>query len=173
MKQKFLLNEQIRENRLLIIDEQGNKLGEMSRNEALDLARSKNLDLVLFSSTGDKSIAKIIDYGKFIYESKKKEKENKKNQVLVKNKEIKIKPQIGTHDLMVRVENAKKWLKLGYRIRFVVLVYGRIGTKIDLIYEIYNKFIELVGDSAIVQSPLKKVSGVQYESFLINNTEKK
>lgn len=171
MKNKFVLNEQIRERTLLVIDENGSKLGEMSKQEALDLARSKNMDLVLFSS-GDKPTAKIIDYGKFIYESKKKAKESKKNQVLVKNKEIKVKPQIGDHDLKVRVENAKKWLESGYRIRFVVLAYGRIGTKTDLIFDIYNKFISLLGDQVLVQSPLKKASNVQYESFLISNNKK-
>lgn len=168
MKNKFVLNEQIREDKLLIIDDKGSKLGEMSKTEALELAKSKNMDLVLFS-TGDKATAKIIDYGKFIYESKKKIKESKKNQALVKNKEIKVKPQIGDHDLNVRVENAKKWLSSGYRIRFVVLAYGRIGTKTDLIYDIYNKFISLVGDKAQVQIPLKRSSNVQYESFLISN----
>lgn len=171
MKNKFVLNGQIRDKRLLVIDENGQRLGKMTREEALELAQSKELDLVLFSS-GDKPTAKIIDYGKFIYESKKKAKENKKNQVQVKNKEIKVKPQIGDHDLNFRVENAKKWLKSGYRIRFVVLAYGRIGTKVDLIQEIYKKFIDLVGDEAIVQIPLKKASNVQYESFLIPNNKK-
>lgn len=172
MKNKFVLNEDIREKTLLVIDENGNKLGEMSKQEALELARQNSKDLVLFSS-GDKPTAKIIDFGKYIYDQKKKSKENKKTQVQTKNKEIKIRPQIGLHDLMVRVDNAKKWLESGYRIRFVVLAYGRIGTKVDQIEETYNKFISLLEDKAIVQSPLKKVSNVQYESFLIANKAKK
>ena len=61
MKNKFVLNGQIRDKRLLVIDENGQRLGEMSRDEALELAQSKELDLVLFSS-GDKPTAKIIDY---------------------------------------------------------------------------------------------------------------
>lgn len=172
MKNKFVLNENIREKRLLVIDDQGNKLGEMSKDEALEVAKSKSMDLVLFSS-GDKPTAKIMDFGKYVYDQKKKNKENKKAQVQTKNKEIKVKPQIGEHDLMVRVENAKKWLESGYRIRFVVLAYGRIGTKVDQIEEVYNKFISLLEDKATVQSPLKKVSNVQYESFLIANKNKK
>ncbi len=172
MKNKFVLNEDIREKTLLVIDENGNKLGEMSKQDALELARQHSKDLVLFSS-GDKPTAKIIDFGKFVYDQKKKSKENKKTQVQTKNKEIKVKPQIGLHDLMVRVDNAKKWLESGYRIRFVVLAYGRIGTKVDQIEEVYNKFISLLEDKAVVQSPLKKVSNVQYESFLIANKGKK
>lgn len=143
-------------------------MGVLSKAEALELAKSKELDLVLFSS-GDSPIAKIIDYGKYVYQSKKKNKESKKNHIQIKNKEIKVKPVIGDHDLNVRVENAKKWLDSGYRIRFVVLAYGRIGTKVDQIYAIYEKFISLVGDKAVVQSPLKKASNVQYESFLISS----
>ncbi|MDE6429537.1 MAG: translation initiation factor IF-3 [Malacoplasma sp.] len=166
MINRFVLNEQIRENRLLIIDSDGTNLGEMTKQEALELAQKQGMDLVLFS-TGDKPIAKIIDYGKFVYENKKKNKENKKNQVKVKNKEIKVKPAIGIHDLEVRVKNAKEWLSSGYRIRFVVLTYGRIATKVDLVYELYEKFISMVGDCATIQQPLKKVSNVQYESFLI------
>lgn len=168
MKNKFILNENIKEQELLVIDENGKKLGTMSKKEALELAKEKELDLVLFSS-GDLPTAKIIDYGKFIYETKKKNKESKKNQVQVKNKEIKVKPGIAIHDLNVRVENAKKWLDSGYRIRFVVLTYGRIGSKLDQIQEVYEKFVSLVGDKATVQIPLKKISNVQYESFLIPN----
>ncbi|MCF0217922.1 MAG: translation initiation factor IF-3 [Malacoplasma sp.] len=166
MNKKFIINESIRDRRLLIIDANGNKLGEMDRQQALDLAKSQGLDLVLFS-TGEKPIAKIIDFGKYSYESKKKNKENKKNQVKVKNKEIKIKPTIGDHDLQVRVRNAKEWLNSGFRVRFVILTYGRIATKVDLVFQLYNRFLELVGDCATVQQPLKKASNVQYECYLI------
>lgn len=172
MKNKFILNEQIREKTLLVIDENGNKLGEMTTKEALEIAKSKSMDLVQFSS-GDRPTAKIIDYGKFIYEQKKKNKESRKNQVQIKNKEIKVKPQIGIHDLEVRVKNALEWLESGHRIRFVVLAYGRIGTKVDQIEEVYNKFISLLGNKAVIQSPLKKVTGTQYESFFIANKVKK
>ena len=172
MKNKFILNEKIRENSLFVIDENGQKIGEMTKAAALELAKSKSMDLVQFSF-GDKATAKIIDYGKFIYEQKKKTKESKKKQVQVKNKEIKVKPQIGIHDLMVRVENAKKWLESGFRIRFVVLAYGRIGTKTDQIKDVYEKFISLLEEKGVVQIPLKKVSNVQYESFIVANKNKK
>lgn len=169
MKNKFVLNHQIREKKMLVIDAESNtNLGIMSKIEALEIAKEKGLDLVLFSS-GDTPTAKIIDYGKFIYESKKKSKENKKNQVQIKNKEIKVRPQIGDHDLNVKIENAKRWLASGFRIRFVVLAYGRMGYKLPQINEVYNKFVNSVGDIAIVQQSLKKASHVQYESFLVPN----
>ncbi len=164
---KYLLNEDIKEKSLFVIDENGEKLGEISTKEALQMAYSKSLDLVLFSKGDGKSIAKILDFKKFVYENKKKIKESKKNQIIVKNKEIKVKPTIGSHDLNVRIQNAKKWLSSGDRIRFVVLAYGRIGTKTELIDEIYQKFISALEEEAKIQTPLKRISPVQYEAILI------
>ena len=166
---KYIINESIKEKSLMVIDELGEKLGEMHTEKALELAYSKNLDLVLFSKGEGKPVAKIVDYNKFMYESKKKAKESKKNQTVVKNKETKVKPTIGDHDLNVRIENAKKWLNCGDRIRFVVLAYGRIGTKTELIDEIYLKFINALADHGVVQKPLKRISAVQYESIIIPN----
>lgn len=166
-QEKYMINDEIRTPELLVVDENGEKLGSMKTRAAIELARSKNLDLVLISAKGALSIAKILDYGKFLFERKKKIKENKRNQTIVKNKEIKVKPAIGIHDLMVRVNNAIKWLGEGNRIRFVVLAYGRIGTKTDLIYDVYNKFIELLDGHCEIQTELKKINPVQYESILI------
>lgn len=168
-KDGFQINEEIKVKSLLVIDEAGEKLGEMDTKSALDLANSKNLDLVLVSSNNGTNIGKILDYGKFIYEMKKKSKDSKKNQVIVKNKEIKVKPTIGMHDLMVRVNNAKKWLSAGNQIKFVVLVYGRIGTKTDMITEIYDKFIAELGDDVKVLKPLKQNSPTKYEALLVPN----
>ncbi|MGL4647673.1 MAG: translation initiation factor IF-3 [Mycoplasmoidaceae bacterium] len=165
---KYLLNEDIKDKTLFVIDDNGEKLGELETKKALELAYAKNLDLVLLSKNNEKAIAKIIDFKKFIYESKKKKKESKKNQNVIKNKEIKVKPTIGDHDLNVRIANAKKWLAAGDRIRFVILAYGRIGTKTELIQEIYEKFINALGEDAKIQTPLKSISPVQYEAIIIS-----
>lgn len=170
-KQKYLVNNAIKLDKLLVIDDNGQNLGVIDKNEALQIAQEKELDLVLFS-TGDQPIAKIIDYGKFVYDSSKKNKNTKKKHNQIKNKEIKVKPQIGMHDLQVRVKNAKEWLSLNYRVRFVILAYGRIGYKTELINDIYHKFIELLGDCATIQAPLKKISKVQYEAYFVPNKNK-
>lgn len=168
-KDNFFVNDEIKVKKLMVIDETGEKLGEMETSAALELANSKNLDLVLVSTNENMNIAKILDYGKFIYEMKKKAKTSKKNQVVVKNKEIKVKPMIGDHDLMVRVNNAKKWLSQGNQIKFVVLVYGRVKTKTEMITEIYDKFVNALGDSVKVMKPLKMISQVKYEALLVPN----
>jgi translation initiation factor IF-3 len=96
------INEKIYDSKLLVIDENGNKLGAMDKNAAISLAKERGYDLVLFvpaSKTGGLSIAKIVDYGKFAYEQKMKEKQSRKNQSVIKIKEVKVRPQIGDHDL--------------------------------------------------------------------------
>ena len=168
-KEGFLVNNEIRVKKLLVIDETGEKLGEMEISAAQELANSKNLDLVLVSSNNGINIGKILDYGKFIYEMKKKAKDSKKNQVVVKNKEIKVKPMIGDHDLMVRVNNAKKWLSQGYQIKFAVLVYGRVRTKTEMITEIYEKFINAIGDVGKVAKELKASTPVRYDALIVPN----
>jgi translation initiation factor IF-3 len=96
------INEKIQDARLLVIDENNNKLGAMNKMDAIHLARERGYDLVLFvpaDKTGGLSIAKIVDYGKFTYEQKMKAKQSRKNQSIIKVKEVKVRPQISDHDL--------------------------------------------------------------------------
>ena len=96
-----LINNKIRVPMLDVIDETGKHLGTLKRDEALKIAQSRDLDLVVIAIQDRKVIAKILDYGKFKFEQKRKQKENKKKQQIASVKEIKIKPLIGDHDLKV------------------------------------------------------------------------
>ena len=107
-KDNILINEKIKFKVLDVIDETGQHLGEMNRDDALKLAQNKDLDLLVIAIQNNKVIAKILDYGKFKFEQKRKQKANKKNQQVIKIKEIKVKPLIGDHDLNVKAQNAKK-----------------------------------------------------------------
>jgi translation initiation factor IF-3 len=96
------INEKITDQELLVIDQDGNKLGKLTRQQALEKAKEAELDLVLFvpkEKTGSLSIAKIIDFGKFNYQEKLKQKQSKKSQSVILMKEVKVRPQIGNHDL--------------------------------------------------------------------------
>jgi translation initiation factor IF-3 len=96
------INEKITDDKLLVIDENGIKLGIMNKMAAVNLAKERGYDLVLFvpaEKTGNVAIAKIVDYGKFTYEQKMKEKLSRKNQSVIKIKEVKVRPQISDHDL--------------------------------------------------------------------------
>lgn len=102
MNSKYLINDQIHDQKVFVIDENGKNLGVMMTTEAIKLANSKDYDLVLFASaekTKNLAICKIIKYDKFLYQQQIKLKEAKKKQSVVVSKEVKIKPQIGSNDL--------------------------------------------------------------------------
>lgn len=168
-KDSVLINEKIKYRTLDVIDETGAHLGEMDRNEALKLAQSKDLDLVVIAIQGKKVITKILDYGKFKFEQKRKQKENRKNQQVVKVKEIKVKPLIGDHDLKVRAENAKKWLADGDKVKFIIEARGRMSTKPEFVQIVYEKFINLLDGQGKVQQANKQVNNFRYESIIEPN----
>ncbi len=158
---------------MLVIDENGQKLGILSRNEALREAEKRGYDLVLIvpsnQSKNNQAIAKITDYGKMLYEQKVKERLSKKNQTITKVKEIKVRPQIAENDLRWMAKNATNWLNDGNQVKFKIKAYGRIGFKLELIEETYNKFLNLIGEIGKVQIPLKKVTPVLYEAIIVKN----
>ena len=163
------INEKISDQEMLVIDQDGNKLGKLTKQEALQRARDANLDLVLFvpkEKTGSLPIVKIIDFGKFNYEEKLKQKQSKKNQSIILTKEVKVRPQIGSHDLQWRANQAKEWLAKNIQIKFKIQAYGRIGYKPELIEETYQKFLNLIGDSGKIIMPLKKLTPVMYEATI-------
>lgn len=169
MSEKLLANEKILDSHLLVIDEKGNNLGRLSKDEALKLAKLKDLDLVLFvpsSKNNNLPIAKIINFGKYVYDQKIKQKQSKKNQTVIKVKEIKVRPQTGSHDLAWRAKNALNWINDNCQVKFKILAYGRVGYKPELIQETYDKFIKLLEDKVKIIYPLKKISPVLYECTL-------
>jgi translation initiation factor IF-3 len=102
MEVNKIINERIYDNKLIVIDSDGKNLGPMFKNEAISLAREQDLDLVLIvpnKGPNSLAVAKIMDFSKYAYEQKRKDKHAKKNQTVVKVKEIKVRPQIGIHDM--------------------------------------------------------------------------
>lgn len=165
-KDNTLINEKIKFPVLEVIDETGQHLGALKRVEALKLAQEKDLDLVVIAIQDKKVIAKILDYGKFKFEQKRKQKENKKKQQVVNVKEIKVKPLIGDHDLKVRAENAKKWLANGDKVKFIIEARGRMSVKYEYIQLVYDKFIALLGDNIKVVQANKQFNNFRYESII-------
>ncbi len=104
------INREIRADRLRVISESGEQLGVLTLREALAIAESAGLDLVEIAPTAKPPVAKIIDYGKFRYHQQKKEKDSKKAQVQIKVKEIKLKPNIDTHDFQTKLKHAREFL---------------------------------------------------------------
>lgn len=119
------LNEEIRDKELRVIGADGAQLGIMSATQALALAEEQEMDLVKISPNAVPPVCKIMDYSKFCFDQKKREKEAKKNQKVVEIKEIRMSPSIDTNDLNTKVKNAQKFLKDGNRVKVSVRFRGR------------------------------------------------
>lgn len=120
----------------------------MSKSEALRKADEYELDLVLISDKGEVAVAKIIDYGKFKYERKKKESENKKNQKQVETKEIRLRPNIGQHDLDTKVKHARAFIEKGHRVKVSLSYRGREMANQEVGLVTINKFLDSMEDIA-------------------------
>ncbi len=125
--QQPLINEKIRAPKMQLIDHEGNNVGIVSRNQALSMAQDVGLDLVILTERGkdEVPIAKIMDFGKALYEKKKKKAEAKKHQKVIQVKEIKFRPKIGEHDYQTKMKQAIQFLKAGKRVKFTLFFRGR------------------------------------------------
>ena len=119
------LNEEIRDKEIRLIGADGAQLGIMSADEANNMAEEQGLDLVKISPNAVPPVCKIMDYSKFCFDQKKKEKEAKKNQKVVEIKEIRMSPSIDTNDFNTKLKNAQKFLKDGNRVKVSVRFRGR------------------------------------------------
>lgn len=117
---KYLVNEQIRDKELLLIDQDGEKVGIVSGKEAQNMADEQGLDLVKIAPKATPPVARIMDYSKFRYEQEKKRKEERKNQKRVELKEVRMSPNIEAHDLDVRKRKAIEFLKDGDRVKVTI-----------------------------------------------------
>ena len=155
IKQDQLINEQIRFREVQVIDEEGNKLGKMPINEALDIASGKHLDLVLVSSNAENPVCKIMNYGKHKFEQAKREKESKKKQKALETKEIRVTPNIEAHDFNFKSKNARKFLHDGNKVKITVRFRGRELNYVKMGEEVLNKFIEDLSEvSTLEKKPL-------------------
>ncbi len=147
-----LVNEKIRVDRLQLITHDGQNIGVVSRNEALQRAREADLDLVLISEQGGEGfpVAKILDFGKILYSKKKKATEAKKKQKVIKIKEIKIRPKIGEHDLQIKLKQCIQFLAEGKRVKFTLNFKGReAATKNEVGPALFNKVDSAFKDAAL------------------------
>ena len=149
IKQELPINEQIRAKEVQVIDEDGEKLGKHTLNEALDMAFEKKLDLVMVSPNPEMPVCKIMNYGKYKFEQSKREKEARKKQKSFEVKEIRITPNIDTHDFEFKAKNARKFLEDGNKVKITLKFRGREMNYIKLGEEVLQKFIDDLSDISI------------------------
>ena len=119
------LNDEIQDKEIRLIGMGGEQLGIMSAEEANNMAEEQGLDLVKISPNATPPVCKIMDYSKFCYDQKKREKDAKKNQKVVEVKEIRMSPSIDTNDLNTKIKAAQKFLNDGNRVKVSVRFRGR------------------------------------------------
>ena len=150
-----MINEQIRDREVRVIGPNGEQLGIMSAREALNIAQEADLDLVKIVPTANPPVCKIINYGKYRYEQGRREKEAKKKQKTIEVKEIRLSPNIDTNDLNTKVNQAKKFLQKGAKVKVSLRFRGREMAHKDVGREILNAFFEELKDVASVDKPAK------------------
>lgn len=160
-----MINEQIRDKEVLLIGENGEKLGIMVTRDALQMAKEAELDLVKIAPTAKPPVCKIIDYGKYRYELARKEKEAKKKQKVIEVKEVRLSPNIDTNDLNTKMSAARKFLEKGDKVKVTLRFRGREMAHMSKSRYILDDFAEKLADIAVVDKP-PKVEGRSMVIFL-------
>ena len=150
-----MINEQIRDREVRVVSESGEQLGIMSAKEAMKLAQEAELDLVKIAPTAKPPVCKIIDYGKYRYEQARKEKETKKKQRTVEVKEVRLSPNIDTNDMNTKMNNAKKFILKGNKVKVTLRFRGREMAHMQQSKHILDDFADMLKDVAVVEKPAK------------------
>ena len=145
------LNEEIRDKEVRLIGEAGEQLGIVSAEQANAMAEEQGLDLVKISPNATPPVCKIMDYSKFCYDQKKREKDAKKNQRVVEVKEIRMSPSIDTNDLNTKIKSALKFLGDGNRVKVSVRFRGREMAHTNLGEKLLMDFAEACAEVATME----------------------
>ena len=163
---ELMINEQIRDREIRLIGEDGEQLGIMSARDAMKLAREANLDLVKIAPTAKPPVCKIIDYGKYRYDPARREKEPLKKQKTIEVKEIRLSPNIDTNDLNTKVNQARKFVSGGNKVKVAVRFRGRELAHTAVGKTILEDFAQKLSDIAVIDKPAK-LEGKSMVMFLV------
>jgi translation initiation factor IF-3 len=150
------INERIRFPKIRVIDAEGEQLGIITPQEALEIAEERELDLVLVSDKADPPVCRIMDYGKYKFELEKKAREARKKQHSAEVKEVKMRYTIEEHDYQVRVSQADRFLKAGDKVKATITFRGREIQHSDLAEALLKRMSEDLKDLAEVQQYPKR-----------------
>jgi len=147
------VNEMIRVREVRLIDDEGNQLGIVPTNEALKLAKEKELDLVEVSPNANPPVCKILDYGKYKFEQEKKLRDSKKNQQVTKLKEIRMQPKIGSGDLDTKAKHIQEFLAEGDKVKVTIRFRGRELAHTELGYDVLNEVLKRLTSAYNIDKP--------------------
>jgi len=145
------VNREIRVPEVRVIDAEGSNLGVLQTMEAVRLAQEAELDLVEVAPNAEPPVARIMDFGKFLYEQSKKEREARKAQKQVEIKEIQLRPKTNEHHTQFKVRNARGWLEDGNKVKVRIRFRGREITYPEVAMEQLQDIVEELADIAMVE----------------------
>jgi len=146
------INHRIRVPEVLVIGADGGKLGVLQTHEALRMAQEQGLDLVEINPKADPPVCKILDFGKYKYEEKKKQAQARRNQAVVEIKEIKLRPKTDDHDINFKVKAARRFLEAGHKVKFTVRFRGREITHPEKAHEQIDVIVKALEDVSNVET---------------------
>lgn len=154
-KDRVIMNDDIKVPELRCSIDGGESLGIISTDDAMEKANELNLDLVLIAPTAKPPVAKIMDYGKYKYQEEKKLKEQRKNQVKIVIKEIKLSVKIAENDISYKVKHAREFLEKGFHVKFRVFLRGREMAHPEAGKEVLLRVWPMVEDIGVMEKPPK------------------
>jgi len=154
-KDRVIMNDDIRVDELRCNIDGGESLGIISTDDAMTKANELGMDLVLIAPTAKPPVAKIMDYGKYRYQEEKKLKEQRKNQVKIVVKEIKLSVKIAQNDIDYKVKHAREFLEKGFHVKFRVFLRGREMANPEAGREVLLRVWPMVEDIAVMDKPPK------------------
>ena len=147
------INEAIRASKVRLVDEDGSQVGLKTRDEALEYAYSKDLDLVEVASGADPPVARIMDYGKYKYEQEQKAKTARKHQSQIHVKEIKMRPKIGVHDYETKKGHVVRFLNAKAKVKVTIMFRGREQSHPERGRDLLMRLAEDVKEIGQIESP--------------------
>ena len=160
------MNDDIRVAELRCTIDGGESLGIISTDEAMSKANELGMDLVLIAPTAKPPVAKIMDYGKYRYQEEKKIKEQRKNQVKIVVKEIKLSVKIAENDVAYKVKHAREFLEKGYHVKFRVFLRGREMAHPEAGREVLLRVWPMIEDIGVMEKP-PKFEGRYFNMYVI------
>lgn len=171
-QQETQINSAIRDPEIRVIGSNGEQLGIMSSREAQEIADKDGLDLVKISPSAIPPVCRIMDYGKYLFDKTKREKEQRKNQKIVELKEVQLSMTIEQHDIDIKAKNAVKFLNNGDKVKVSIRMSGRQQAYFQRGIETENKFAESLSEIAVIEKEAK-VEGRNIIMILAPKTAKK
>ncbi len=164
---RLRINEEIRVREVRLIDAQGEQRGVIATGDALNLAKESEMDLVEVAPQANPPVCKILDYGKYRFEQEKRLRESKKNQKLVKMKEIRMQPKIEKHDLQFKAKHVKEFLEDGNKVKVTIRFRGRELAHTELGKVVLDNVLGLLEEGTYVVDRPPAMEG-RFMSMILN-----